>query len=507
MRDAMKARRLKAETKASYEVLDWFVDGFFMDELGRREAEAAGRPAPEAAARKRRHEGIDAWTRHALEQYDLAFPDASDGAPLVAAPYQWSYRWVCPDSRSDRRGVKEYALTLWGRCLQSLDGSYREFRWPSHQLADRDGRRRERSDAERAVAAFITASADPGPLPRWLRVVEFGLCDGRPFPEPLFDGTPDEARQLFDTDGRGALTALLDGTRYNPGKACTSCDFTSICPEVRRADGLLGVRTPNRPHRTWSPTKAGSYRRCPARYFLRANNLPVDDMIERNAAAERGRAIHQVLAARHKAALAHRDTAVEGSCTSDVPANWAEGWALDEAELVLGTEMLRMHAGVCPMAHARAAGMQPEQMIVRSDADAAALILVQPDLLYLDGDSWVWREVKTASRKLALEELFRRYPQLAVGVELLARGELGGTRGRSRVELEILRPDAADIVPLDPFNPAIRDAAREALYETSEAWRADDLFVARPGKECASCEVARWCPSRLVGDETEGSVR
>lgn len=494
MRDAMWARRLyPIGDRPPSEVLEAFGNAFFMDELDRREAARSGRsytPPRRGAA----HEGVRAWTEHALAQYDAAFPQTDDELRLVAPPSPWRLDW--PRERPDGRGIMHYSLTLWGVCLQSEDGTYREFRWPSNHL-DRPAER-GRSQQAIAVAACIAAWSPPQPQPRRVQIFEFGLADGRPDFEPLFDGTPQDARNLYEAHGRDALTAMVEGRTYNPGKACTSCRYTAICPEVSRADGVLGVQAPKRPPRHWSPTTARSYRECPAREYLRSSKLPADTTIERSPEAERGRAVHQFLAQRHV-------TEPYEPCSLLVPDDWAGGRPLTDKERAVGFELIRLHAEVCPMKYVAAPeDVRVEPQLVFRDAEAASLVLVEPDLLYRDSGSWVWREVKTSKRRLRFRDLFTRYPQLAVGVELLARGALGGTPSRSRVEVEVLRPGGADLMVLDPFSPEIRGLAREALREVATAWRADDLFVADPGPQCSSCEMARWCPSRQVGEGQEG---
>jgi PD-(D/E)XK nuclease superfamily len=86
------------------------------------------------------------------------------------------------------------------------------------------------------------------------------------------------------------------------------------------------------------------------------------------------------------------------------------------------------------------------------------------------------------------------YPQLALGVVLIARGALGP--GRGRVELEILRPGGVDLTMLDPFTDGVRERAERVLLEQVQAWHADDRFTAAPSDECGQCEVSRWCSAK-----------
>ncbi|MBR7836921.1 PD-(D/E)XK nuclease family protein [Actinospica durhamensis] len=497
MSNAMRARRLYPMKRTQRELFDDFTNGFIMEELDRRDTGSAHSPRMAESRQSRAHEGVEAWTRHAAATYLEAFPAVADEVPLIPAEAPWSLEWTL--RRPDRRGARMYRLTLWGRCLQSIDGSYREFRWPSNSLGNR--RRRRHSAAERAMAAFVTAWSQPGPTPRRVRVVEFGFLDGRPDPTPLFDGTPEEARVLFNAEALDVLSTAVDGGEYSPGRACRSCRFTAVCPAVPKIGGLLGVQARDRPLRTWSPTSARSYRECPARSYLRASMLPVDEAVERNASAERGRAVHDYLAACHK-------TVPHNACGLVVPDVWLGNYALADDQHVLGSELLRFHAEVCPMLYVESSeDVRVEPSLVYLDEEASSRVLVQPDLLYRDGDSWVWREVKTSARRRRFQDLLWDYPQLALGLELLGRGALDGSPARSRVELEVLRPGGADLITLDPFSPGTRQAARDVVRRLVAPWREDDLFIATPGAHCSACEVARWCPSRQQCDAISGDAR
>ncbi|MFC9863161.1 MULTISPECIES: PD-(D/E)XK nuclease family protein [unclassified Streptomyces] len=490
--DALKARgyRPQRSSPRGREVLEQFAFGPMMAALDRGSADdgavrgaawdsaddsGAGRPTPAI------HDGLRQWTAHAVSVYRAAFPPDPDDL-LAEAPEPWAYRHQL--SVPDGRGARQYRITAWGRCLQSADGTRRELRLPVNRLSNRAP-----DEAHAAAAALVLAEGTPGPPPARVRVVEFALLDGAV--RTLFDGTRAEAVERYRTHGAAALARLLDNHEYRPGSACGGCAYLAVCPALRNAPGLLGVDTPGRPRRTWSATNGRNYRECPARDHLRRLNLPTLDAVERGPAAERGRAVHAYLAERHG----------HGSlrpCTVNVPDRWVpDGFALPDEERELGVLLLRRHAAVCPLLCVRdRSDLRAEPRVVRYDATGNAVVIAAPDLLYRDGDSWVWRETKTsAGERRKTGRLLDRYPQLALAVPLIADGTMGGSPSRARIEIEVLRPGGADLEIIDPFDRTVRGAAEEVLSSLAADWHQDDTYTAKPGSHCARCEVARWCPS------------
>ncbi|MGW7657728.1 PD-(D/E)XK nuclease family protein, partial [Streptomyces tendae] len=127
-----------------------------------------------------------------------------------------------------------------------------------------------------------------------------------------------------------------------------------------------------------------------------------------------------------------------------------------------------------------------------------AVLIVKPDLLYLEHGSWVWRETKTTQSADAWmgRDPFTTDPQLALAVVLLAVGAFGGDPAGSRVELEVLRPDSGDPSYIEPCNEPERvEAARRLVREYVDAWRGDEVFTPRPGAHCRTCPVTEWCAS------------
>lgn len=422
------------------------------------------------------HDGILQWTRHAVHGYLNAFPN-EPVRPMRPVRRRWTYRK--PLGAPDERGTRRYEINVWGRCYESVDGGIRELRL----IANRHNAR-TRADAEIAVAALVVAQGGPGPSPQRVRIVQFGILEGAA--ETLFDNTASAAEEMYRFHGKRALGAIVDSTDYRPGAVCADCPYASICPALPREPGLLGLANRRRPRRSWSATSARAYRACPARHYLRQQRLPTDSTVERNAAAERGRAIHSFLERRHAAGD-------QVPCDQYIPADWAGPYDLTDGDRELGVRLLRHHAEVCPLRHATEVVIEPDHVFDDGDADVA--VLAKPDLLYREQGAWVWREVKTsASDRRWFTDVLAEYPQLALGVVLLARGALGP--GRGRVELEVLRPGGVDLTMLDPFTVSVRKRAERVVLEHAQKWHADDHFKAEPGDECRRCEVSRWCSAK-----------
>ncbi|MEU0691791.1 PD-(D/E)XK nuclease family protein [Streptomyces uncialis] len=463
------------------ERLEHFALGPFMAACDTRSRPSGSPPRTRTAPP---HDGLSNWTDHGVKAYAAAFPTDPE-RPLKEVPEPWTYRYR--PSGPDPRNAQEYRFTVWGRCLASADGAYREIRLPVHRLS-----RDLPPDGFTAVVALVVAEGAPGPPPEHVRIVEFALFDGRT--RELFSGTRAQALARYREHGPDALTGVLDGREYRPGSACGECPYLSVCPALRAAPGLLGVEARDRPRRTWSVTNGRNYRACPARDHMRRLHLPPADSVEREVTAERGRALHAYLAGRHG----------HGSprpCTVEVPDEWVPGgFDLPDRERTLGALLLRRHAAVCPL---RCVGdgtdVRTEPRVVRHDTTADVVAIAAPDLLYRDAGSWVWRETKTsATDRRPNRSLLEHYPQLALAVVLIARGDLGGEPSRARVELEVLRPGGADLEIIDPFTSANRTAAEEILRAMVADWHGDDRYTAAPGRSCERCEVARWCSASLA---------
>ncbi|UOZ07026.1 PD-(D/E)XK nuclease family protein [Amycolatopsis sp. WQ 127309] len=492
-RDALVARpRYRADTPVPRkpEVLETFTNGAFMDvlDLVEHRGVAVG-DALGKLSRRSMHDSVRQWTEHAVAGYLEAFPARLNG---VLKPFRgrWVYESVL--ANADQRGARQYRISAWGRCYRSVDGKVREVRLPANRLGGRT-----RTDAEIAVAALVLAEGGPDALPEQVTIRQFGMLEGRSV--TLFDGSRKAALDLYAVSGRDALAQLVDAGdpfEYRPGAVCADCPFAAVCPELRRTPGLLGVRNRRRPRRSWSATSARNHATCPALDYGRRQRLPVDQKVERGPAAERGRAVHRYLEDRH-----HEATC---PCDTRIPTDWVpSGFDLTEDDRALGAVLLRHHAVVCPVRHTtKPADLRVEPNLVFDDVDADTIVLTKPDLLYHDGTTWVWREVKTSAwGRRGTRPWLEQYPQLALATVLAARDEFG--LGIGRVELEVLRPAGADLYTLDPRTPEVRLHAEKVVRESFGRWHDDDRFVPVPGRHCADCEVARWCSAR---ETTEGDA-
>jgi hypothetical protein len=434
-----------------------------------------------ADGEKRLDDGLELWTRHVLAGYLREFPrHEPDVGGTVWVPERSDWVARTQLGQLDTRGVAEYEVHAWARFYRSADGRVNELRVLSNRMD-----RRQRSDSERAVLAYVAAVG--GPAAEWIRVRDFACLEGRG-DNILFDGTPDAAVAFYNGNGRAALRAAIDSSEYRPGDACVKCLFRRHCPALPRYAGLLGLHDKSRPRQTWSATSGRNYVFCPRKDHLLRLRLPVNRDVDRAAAPERGRAMQDYLNQRHGT-----DSIVP--CTTNVPLDWCER-PLPTKEVEDGWLMLRQHARVCPLLH-NITDPRPEPRLVYDDTDADVLVLAVPDLLYRDGDSWVWRELKTTRSLSDDQYTLDGLPQIALAIILLNRRVLGGSRVRSRVELEILRPDRVDIRLYDPFDEQTVARATEIVLGFVKDWHIDTTFAARPGSGCRECEVVRWCSAGL----------
>lgn len=484
--DAMKARGLQPQKRPQQKVetLEQFTFGPFMAELDRTERVGAGSTGPGASAAGGRpvgeaHDGVMRWTEHALAMYRGAFP-RDPVTPMNPPEKPWVYQYQL--DAPDVRGAMLYRIKAWGRHLQSEDGTLRELRIPAHRPGGQKS-----TDGQRAAAALVVAEGAPDPRLERVRVVRVALSDGSI--DVLFEGTREAARELYREHGKSALSGVLDAQEYRPGGACAGCAYAAVCPALPKLPGLTGLDDRRRPRRSWSATNGRNYQACPARDHLRRQSVPTAVAIERSPAAECGRAVHAYLALQHKEQH-------PAPCSAQIPEDWVpDGYSLTDEEKTLGAQLLSQHALVCPVRSvADGPGVSIEPRLAFDDPVADVVVIAAPDMLYRDGDWWVWREVKTsAGNRRWWRDPVRDLPQLALAVLIIGRGGLGGSSRRARIELEALRPSGADLETIDPFAPEVRAAAEETVRDLLSEWHRDDLFEPRPGPQCAKCEVSRWC--------------
>jgi hypothetical protein len=440
------------------------------------------------------HPGLVRWAGNAVGAYLDAIASFDTPATLLVRDY-----WVVQQADNGRT----WEIYAWGRRYQSPDGSVREHRFLRYGKADAE--RRDMSQI--AIAARATAFGVPAPWPdHWeepfrprsrvnpavkrVRVVEVGLGGGRPV--VVFDGTPEQASALYAADARDGLRGITRGGTPQLGDDCAGCKLITVCEEIKRVPGLLGIMGPTAPQRTWSVSNGRYYQRCPAQDHLMRLHLPKQD--EYSPAAERGQAVHAWLDRTHVGPL-------HPACTVwDIPPSihdWSVGrWHVTGQEAWDGARMIASHADLCPFKRAdQITEVRVEPRLAVLDTDANVIVIAKPDLLYLEDGAWVWREVKTRNQPLrSTEDALRDTPQLALATLFLALNVFPGKREGARVELEWLTADSGDVLLIDPNDPAEVDRAREVVRELAAPWHADKTMRARPGRHCADCPVRRWCP-------------
>jgi hypothetical protein len=328
-----------------------------------------------------------------------------------------------------------------------------------------------------------------------VRIVEYGCADGSTV--VLFDGTPAEAEALYRRHGQGRLREVVEASDARPGGSCAGCKLASVCTSLSRAPGLLGIVDADRARRTWSITNGRDYRVCPAKEHLRRLRLPRDG--EYGPDALRGQAVHALLDELHEREPKRACTPADGPAD---PTDWGVGgWHVSGEQAELGVAQFLAHVSVCPLPRPSEdrgiAEVRSESTITVHDTTADVIVVATPDLVYAQDGSWVWRETKTSRRDAvaATDHLMETYPQVALGVVLLAEGALGGDPTFSRVELEILRAGGADIHLFDPGDSGEVARARDVVRQLASAWHGDDEHAPRPGPHCSTCEVSRWCPA------------
>lgn len=464
-----------------------------------------GRLTPEAALEKLRrrrkalHPGHLAFAHAAVYSYLMATATAGARELLPVPEY-----WVAQKANGKR--WEHYA---WGRRYQSPDGRIREHRFLRHGAA------RERDRAQIAIAAYAAAFGSPAPWPeRWaqpfelqpgrpvelVRVVEIGLLDGSRHVQ--FEGSPAQAQVYYAEHGRSQVAQIAAGGPATPGSCCAGCKLVTACPTLAKAPGLLGLAAAKAPLRKVSVSDLRYHRACPAQAYLRSLYLPKDG--EYSPTAIRGKAIHAHLEINHGNPLRTPCNAFDVAVD---PQGWsASAYTLTGEQAAIGARMLAHHVDVCPLD----SPLQINEVLVEPtlaffDTAANAIVIAKPDLLYREGESWIWREIKTTEKhRWHHDDVLEEFPQLALGVLILARGLLGGDPAGSRVELETLRPYASDPELIDPADPRRVAKAQDVIRNMAQPWREDQAFHARPGVACRTCPVSRWCPD-YVDDRTDGS--
>ncbi|MFE0354473.1 PD-(D/E)XK nuclease family protein [Streptomyces nigra] len=451
------------------------------------------------------------WSAAAAERYldarrrDQESRDGADLPRTFRAPDAWiAFRTL---EEPDERGITDYERTVWGRQYVSDDARLRELVIP----AKGDAKERLPLPELAAIASVLYYGTParipsfehhspalrhpaPPPRPERVRVYSAGLTEGRvrllrtTETDVFADWTAEEIMDLHEQHVVPRLGRVLDGRDRVAGAHCAGCKVLPECSTVPRAPALLVLPPPTRPRkrRTVSVSDLRAHRDCPARYHLtRALKLPAS--VQENEAVRRGRAVDGWLNARHASA--------DASPCREVPLP-AHLPGLTDDELAPALGMLRAHRARCPLDNPAATRFRPQHRVMAHDPQSDVIVIASCDLVYEERGGVVVRETKTSAfppggRSVLLE----KHPQLALSVLLMAAGVLGGDSRRSRVELEILRPDGVSLEEFDPGDEATVEHARTVLASYTVPWSAETRYdaVPRPGYDCAGCEALSWC--------------
>ncbi|WP_328548321.1 PD-(D/E)XK nuclease family protein [Streptomyces platensis] len=451
------------------------------------------------------------WSAAAAERYldarrrDQGTRDGADVPRTFRAPDAWiAFRTL---EEPDERGITDYERTVWGRQYVSDDATLRELVIPTKG----DAKERLPLPELAAVASVLYYGTParipsfehhspalrhpaPPPRPERVRVYSAGLTEGRvrllrtTETDAFADWTAEEILDLHEQHVVPRLGRVLDGRDRVAGAHCAGCKVLPECSVVPRAPALLVLPPPTRPRkrRTVSVSDLRAHRDCPARYHLtRVLKLPAS--AQENEAVRRGRAVDSWLNVRHASAGAPPCREVP------LPAH-LPGLTDDELAPALG--MLRAHWARCPLDNPAATRFRPQHRVMAHDPQSDVMVIASCDLVYEERGGVVVRETKTSAfppggRSVLLE----KHPQLALSVLFLAAGVLGGDSRRSRVELEILRPDGVSLEEFDPGDEATVEHARTVLASYTVPWSAETRYeaVPRPGYDCTGCEALSWC--------------
>lgn len=451
------------------------------------------------------------WSAAAAERYlDARRRDqeSRDGASLPRT-FRASDAWIAfrAVAEPDVRGITDYERTVWGRQYVSADATLRELVIPAKGNAKEYLPLPELAAVASVLYYGIPARIPPfkhqspahrhpapPPRPERVRVYSAGLTEGRIRllraieTDAFADWSAAEIRDLHEQHVVPRLGRVLDGRERIAGAHCAGCKVLPECSALPRAPALLAVPPPAPPgkRRTVSVSDLRAHHDCPARYHL-TRVLKLPNSVQENEAVRRGRAVDSWLNARH--ASADAPPCHEVPLPAHLP-------GLADEELAPALGMLRAHRARCPLDNPAATQFRPQHRVTAHDPQADVIVIASCDLVYEERGGVVVRETKTSafpsgSRTVLLE----KHPQLALMVLLLASGVLGGDPRRSRVELEILRPNGAALEEFDPGDEATVEHARTVLASYTVPWSAETRYDAapRPGYDCTDCEALSWC--------------
>ncbi len=430
------------------------------------------------------HPHVVAYMREAAKQY-LAFSlERADKLSLQPAEAR--------TLQSRRKPPRE--LKAWGRWYENDDSSYREFRrlrYSSAKESTDDRMRFAAAAAKLLVDGEIEDVTGPKSVPERVVVIEVGMLDGST--TELFDGTPDEARALYNERCYPFTKDLHeDVIELKPGRECSQCSWRVVCPAVQQLRGVLGLPGRAASTRDISASDLVQYSICPASYAARVGHLPATADVPTSHAAERGRAVHRWLKAAHVRGVA---------CSADdLPADGPDPLGvLDDVDYEDALPYLSSHIPNCPFTATTTLDVEPTFRVW--DADADVMVVAAPDVRWnLPDGTPVWRETKTVPKLVPHDAhaLLRKWPQVALYLVMLAEGAGGGERKPETyvgaVEVEMLTDTGSrPVVTFETTDEVIVALARRVVAEAAYAWSQDIEFKTKPGAYCANCSALRWC--------------
>lgn len=460
------------------------------------------------------HAGARNWAVHALTSYLEADEYLRDELPGLRATGSRAVLYRGADGE-----VKE--MDVWGLWLADPEAGVVEVRLLRQRSID------DVLARDRAVVGFVAKIAADGQLydidgKRYrpflampdslssisrVRVVDIGLADASY--AILFDGTPEEARELYRQNSAAVVAKVLEGGAFAPGRNCDGCYVLEGCPAVPPRPGLLGVVGLATHRRYLTHTRLAHYEICPAQYWLVDEAGVPRVPSESTSASRRGLLVHAALEWLHSRGTgqpcAHTDL---GDDTDSHLPEVAIAIDATEPEWREVLPFLRGHLQTCPFAESLA-WLRPEPSVVAFDNEADVVVSARPDYLAAIGDTVIWRETKTKAM-LPLDDdlaLLEQFPQLALALVLTASGVIG-VEGQpvaevgvgntdavcaARVELEVLTPHGAKVWSYSTTDATTLIRARMLLANRVDPWLLDTAFSPEPGPHCQWCPVQQWC--------------
>lgn len=458
------------------------------DELGSSDWETLNRLVQIELAQYQLHSGDRNYIARAVENY-LNCHEMSE-SELGTLRLR-----VCDPMAVPDVSVPSNQLTVWAPVYDSESGvrEVRKLRFGKARPVAKD------VENWAITAAHIAGLFRPrGHLGR-VRVVEIGLSDGSM--ETLFDDSPSMAESLYATKVFPVVSKIVAPNRPTPGNSCGRCKIAGCCTSLERLDGFLGQSRKGLATRTVSARDLEVYEKCPAQWYLSSNNLPSESSVA--PSSERGRVIHEWLARAHM-----------GSQTCDpsdldaIDGNFPPG--LDERDYLDSREYVTQHAAVCPIGE----GVQvigSEVSVYGYDAQADAIVVSKPDLLYVDPDGiFVIRETKTTTLSLPgdAQEAFDRFFAVPWLLNLIGSGYRGPCRSdKARLELEVLAPEDSRVFSWDLGDSRLLRMAKAEVRLRAKKWHRDTTWNSTPGEQCRWCPVRGWCPDATADEADDDQLR